>query len=69
MKPFAICLLLIFASSLSVGCASKGEIGCESVRPIFLTQNDAKVISDKLARQIVAHNEFFSDLKCQSFLR
>lgn len=30
---------------------------CENALPIYVTENDTKVISDKTARQVLAHNK------------
>lgn len=54
---------MIFALALSVGCATtnSGDF-CDHAAIITFTSNDWEIMSDKLVRQLVRHNEIVEAL-------
>ena len=49
------CLLISAMLALNLGCVKASE--CAWTEYIYLTENDAVVISDGLANDIIGHNE------------
>lgn len=57
--------ILLVASLVLSGCQNSGTLSaCDGWRPIQLTKQDASKISDPLADQILAHNEFGEKIGC-----
>ena len=70
LKRAVSMMALLLTSFGVIGCAAKptetrvekqiavSKPGfCENALPIYVTENDTKVIADKTARQILAHNK------------
>jgi hypothetical protein len=54
--------LLALALAIAVsGCASTGPVNnCDGFRPIRPSREDIDVISDRLAEDILEHNEYYA---------
>lgn len=56
MKFLALGLMLL-VSGCAVGSAMTADL-CAGFKPFYVDEHDVLIVSDRLARQIVEHNEY-----------